>query len=73
MALRKKPNHEKKLVLMLHNAVCNGVEATVGCAFGRTSARFLKQRICPGIQRKGRPWRSRSPRAFPEPAKKWIC
>jgi cobaltochelatase CobN len=34
LALRKKPNHEKKLVLMLHNAVCNGVEATVGCAFG---------------------------------------
>ncbi|MDR0722304.1 MAG: cobaltochelatase subunit CobN [Treponema sp.] len=32
--LRKKPNVEKKLVLILHNAVCNGVEATVGCAFG---------------------------------------
>jgi cobaltochelatase CobN len=34
LSLRKKPNREKKLVLMLHNAVCNGVEATVGCAFG---------------------------------------
>jgi cobaltochelatase CobN len=34
LSLRKKPNAEKKLVLMLHNAVCNGVEATVGCAFG---------------------------------------
>jgi cobaltochelatase CobN len=34
LSLRKKPNSEKKLVLMLHNAVCNGVEATVGCAFG---------------------------------------
>jgi cobaltochelatase CobN len=34
LSLRKKANSEKKLVLMLHNAVCNGVEATVGCAFG---------------------------------------
>ncbi|MDR0710131.1 MAG: cobaltochelatase subunit CobN [Spirochaetaceae bacterium] len=34
IVLRKKPNPEKKLVLMLHNAVCNGVEATIGCAFG---------------------------------------
>jgi cobaltochelatase CobN len=34
LSLRKKANSEKKLVLVLHNAVCNGVEATVGCAFG---------------------------------------
>ncbi|MDR0453027.1 MAG: cobaltochelatase subunit CobN [Treponema sp.] len=34
IALRKKPNSEKRLALMLHNAVCNGAEATIGCAFG---------------------------------------
>jgi cobaltochelatase CobN len=32
--LRKKPNGEKRLALMLHNSVCNGVEATIGKAFG---------------------------------------
>jgi cobaltochelatase CobN len=33
LSLRKKVNREKKIVLMLHNSVCNGVEATIGCAF----------------------------------------
>lgn len=32
--LQKKENKEKKVVLMLHNAVCNGVEATLGKAYG---------------------------------------
>lgn len=34
LRLREKPNREKKLVLMLHNAVCSGVEATIGKAYG---------------------------------------
>ena len=32
--LRAKPNSDKKLVIMLHNSVCTGVEATIGAAFG---------------------------------------
>ena len=32
--LQSKDNAEKKVVLMLHNAVCNGVEATIGKAYG---------------------------------------
>ncbi|WP_241423566.1 cobaltochelatase subunit CobN [Candidatus Contubernalis alkaliaceticus] len=32
--LRETPNHEKKLVIILHNAPCSGVEATVGMAAG---------------------------------------
>lgn len=34
LKLQEKPNREKKLVLMLHNAVCSGVEATIGKAYG---------------------------------------
>ena len=30
VGLRSKPNREKKIVLILHNAVCSGVEATIG-------------------------------------------
>ncbi len=32
VGLRSKPNREKKIVLILHNAVCSGVEATIGQA-----------------------------------------
>ncbi|MCL2409087.1 MAG: cobaltochelatase subunit CobN, partial [Oscillospiraceae bacterium] len=32
--LRTKHNGEKKIVIMLHNSVCAGVEATIGKAFG---------------------------------------
>lgn len=32
--LGEKPNREKRLALMLHNAVCSGVEATIGKAYG---------------------------------------
>ena len=32
--LQEKPNREKRIVLMLHNAVCSGVEATIGKAYG---------------------------------------
>lgn len=34
LTLREKPNREKRLALMLHNAVCAGVEATIGKAYG---------------------------------------
>ena len=34
VALGAKPNSEKKLVFMLHNSVCAGVEATIGKAYG---------------------------------------
>ena len=34
LRLRRKPNEEKKVCLMLHNAVCSGVEATIGKAYG---------------------------------------
>ena len=32
--LRMKPNREKKIAIMLNNAVCSGVEATLGKSFG---------------------------------------
>ncbi len=32
VGLRCKPNREKRIVLILHNAVCSGVEATIGQA-----------------------------------------
>ena len=45
--LRKKKNSEKKLVIMLHNAVCSGAEATIGKAFGldafESTARLLEK------------------------------
>ena len=34
VSLRNTPNSQKKIALMLHNAVCDGVEATLGKAFG---------------------------------------
>ncbi|MCL1879938.1 MAG: cobaltochelatase subunit CobN [Actinomycetia bacterium] len=34
VALRSKPNAEKKIVVMLHNSVCSGVEATIGKGYG---------------------------------------
>ena len=34
LGLRTKPNSEKKIVFMLHNSVCAGVEATIGKAYG---------------------------------------
>lgn len=34
VALRRKKNCEKKLVFMLHNSPCSGVEATIGKAYG---------------------------------------
>lgn len=47
MALRKKDNRDKKVVIMLHNAVCAGVEATLGKAFGmdafESAARLMKR------------------------------
>lgn len=45
--LRKKENREKKIAVILHNAVCSGVEATVGRAFGldalESTVRILKR------------------------------
>ncbi len=35
--LREKENREKRVVLMLHNAVCSGAEATIGKAYGLDS------------------------------------
>ena len=53
MTLRRLPNSEKKLALVLHNAVCAGVEATLGKAFGLDAfestvrlMRSLKERGC---------------------------
>jgi cobaltochelatase CobN len=34
ISLRKKPNSDKKLAIVLHNSVCTGAEATVGKSFG---------------------------------------
>ena len=34
IALRRKPNSQKRVAVMLHNAVCSGVEATIGKAYG---------------------------------------
>jgi cobaltochelatase CobN len=48
-ALRKKPNAEKKLAIILHNSPCrSGVEATVGAGFGLDtleSVALLLQRL----------------------------
>lgn len=43
MALREKNNGEKKIVFILHNSVCHGVELTVGAANGLNALESLVQ------------------------------
>lgn len=54
IALRRKANADKKLVFMLNNAVCSGVEATLGKATGLNSfesvIRVLKKLEAAGYQ-----------------------
>ena len=54
LRLREKQNQEKKIVLMLHNAVCSGVEATIGKAFGmdamESAVRILDELTARGYQ-----------------------
>ena len=44
--LRVKENTEKKVALMLHNAVCSGVEATIGRAFGLDAMESAVRILC---------------------------
>lgn len=52
IALRRKPNAEKKLCIVLNNAVCSGVEATLGRAAGldafESAAALLKRLAAEG-------------------------
>ena len=47
LALRTTPNSDKKVALILHNAVCAGVEATLGKAYGldafESTVRLMRQ------------------------------
>jgi len=57
--LRTKPNSEKKLVIMLHNSVCTGVEATIGKAYGldsfESTVKLLGRLESEGYQTSGYP------------------